>query len=165
MNEEQVHTLHGMLVAAGATIAALAGAYVLGGIGFSVSAPAASALAALALVFSIGRIAQKRFFDTASIAGAAYDTPGSEVAIDRAVLQNSLEQVVLAALVYNALSVVNAQVAAALLPVLVVLFLVGRILFIHGYRHGVTGRALGFGLTFYPTVVTYILVLIFMVVR
>jgi hypothetical protein len=34
---------------------------------------------------------------------------------------------------------------------LVGLFLLGRVLFIGGYRKGAGGRALGFGLTFYPT--------------
>jgi len=68
-------------------------------------------------------------------------------------LQNTLEQGALALPVYLFWALdapprlVPAVAGAALL------FLVGRILFFRGYARGAAGRALGFRLSFYPTVV------------
>lgn len=54
----------------------------------------------------------------------------------------------------------------ALLIVLgVVLFAIGRILFLKGYNRGVRGRSLGMTLTMMPTVVGYALVLIVIAAR
>ncbi|MGA7975327.1 MAG: MAPEG family protein [Pseudolabrys sp.] len=158
MTHEQRQVLAGMAAAVALTVIALLAAYFLSKSGadtLRLSAPEASALAALALVFCIGGIARKRFFHTDVIGGAAYDKPGSEVAVDKVVLQNTLEQTVLAAVGYNGLAAVLPGIAPALLPVLVSLFLIGRILFIAGYAKGAGGRAFGFALTFYPTVAAY----------
>ena len=71
----------------------------------------------------------------------------------QAMLQNTLEQGALALPVYLFWALdapprlVPAVAGAALL------FLVGRILFFRGYARGAAGRALGFRLSFYPTVV------------
>jgi uncharacterized membrane protein YecN with MAPEG domain len=42
--------------------------------------------------------------------------------------------------------------AVAVIDALVILFAVGRLLFWIGYRRGAAGRAFGFALTFYPSV-------------
>ncbi|MEJ2436309.1 MAG: hypothetical protein P8Y53_25375, partial [Pseudolabrys sp.] len=128
-------------------------------------APVASALAGLSLIYCIATIARKRFFHTEVIEGAAYDGPGSDVAVDKAVLQNTLEQTVLAAVAYNGLAAAAPWLAPVLLPALVGLFLLGRVLFIGGYRKGAGGRALGFGLTFYPTVATYVIFVAALIAR
>ena len=160
MTHEQRQVLAGMAAAVALTAVALLAAYFLSKSGadtLRLSAPEASAPAALALVYCIGAIARKRFFHTDVIRGAAYDKPGSEVAVDKAVLQNTLEQTVLAAVAYNGLAAVLPSLAPVLLPVLVSLFLIGRILFIAGYAKGAGGRAFGSALTFYPTVAAYVI--------
>jgi hypothetical protein len=168
MTHEQKQVLAGMTTAVALTVAALLAVYFLARNGVDtvrLSAPAASALAALALVSCIGGIARKRFFHADVIGGAAFDRPGGAVAVDKAVLQNTLEQTVLAALAYNGLAAVLPGIAPVLLPVLVSLFLIGRILFIAGYAKGAGHRALGFALTFYPTVAAYAIFVVAFVMR
>ena len=100
MTHEQGQVLGGMVLAVTFTVAALLAVYLLSENGtdtFRLSAPVASALAALALVWCVAGIARKRFFHADVIRGAAWDSPGSEIAVDKAVLQNTLEQTVLAA--------------------------------------------------------------------
>jgi len=45
----------------------------------------------------------------------------------------------------------------AAIPAAVVLFVLGRVLFLRGYRGGAPSRAIGFALTFYPTVLMLVL--------
>ena len=70
----------------------------------------------------------------------------------RALLQNTLEQAVLAVAVYSAWAAAMPFVWLRAIPVAAVLFIAGRVLFARGYRKGAAGRAMGFGLTMYPTV-------------
>jgi hypothetical protein len=49
------------------------------------------------------------------------------------------------------------------LPILTMLFVLGRILFWTGYHKNPHLRAFGFGLTFYPTVAVYIWFVLFTV--
>lgn len=168
MSRDQKQVLGGMVLAVALTVIALVAVYVLSKSGFDtprLSAPVASALAGLALVYCIAVIARKRFFHTDVIGGAAYDKPGSEVAVDKAVLQNTLEQTVLAVVAYNGLAAIAPGLGPILLPALVSLFLLGRILFIHGYSKGAGGRSLGFALTFYPTLAAYAIFVVAFVVQ
>jgi hypothetical protein len=168
MTRDQKQVLGGMMLAVVLTALALLAAYVLSKSGVDhirLSAPVASALAALALVYCIADIAKKRFVHTDVIGGAAYDKPGSEVAVDKAVLQNTLEQTVLAVIAYNGLAAIAPGLAPVLLPVLVGLFLLGRALFIFGYRKGAGGRALGFALTFHSTVAAYAIFVVAFVIQ
>jgi len=163
MTRDQKQVLAGMVSAAALTVIALLAVYFLSKSGVDhvcLSAPVASALAALALVVCIADIAKKRFFHADVIDGAAYDKPGSEVAVDKAVLQNTLEQTVLAVIAYNGLAAVAPGLAPVLLPLLLLLFLLGRVFFIFGYRKGAGGRAFGFALTFYPTVAAYLILIV-----
>lgn len=103
--------------------------------------------------FSIARLAAHRFRTPPDLDGSGLTSGTDRARLLQALLQNTLEQVVLALPVYAAWGVVA---PARLLPVMVaaaVFFLVGRILFFWGYARGASGRALGFALTFYPTVV------------
>jgi hypothetical protein len=100
MTHEQKQVLGGMALAVVLTLLALLGVYFLAESGADTVrlwAPVVSSLAGLSLVYCIATIARKRFFHTEVIEGAAYDGPGSDVAVDKAVLQNTLEQTVLAA--------------------------------------------------------------------
>lgn len=80
-------------------------------------------------------------------------------------MQNTLEQTVLAVVAYNGLAAVEPRRGPVLLPALVSLYLLGRILFIHGYSRGAGGRALGFGLTFYPTLAAYGIFVVALLIR
>ena len=160
MTHEQKEVFWGMSLAVALTLIALLAAYYFSVTGLDrmrLSAPAASAFVALVLVFCIAGIARKRFFQAEAIGGAAYDAPGNDLRVDKAILQNTLEQVVLAVAAYKGLAVIAPGLGPVLLPALVILFLLGRILFMLGYRKGAGHRALGFGLTFYPTVAAYVL--------
>lgn len=106
----------------------------------------------LCLAAAIGDVARRRFFSARDIAGAATtDAPSPEVVAARAVLQNTLEQTVLAIGAHLALTATleRSQVPVAALAGL---FVAGRVLFHAGYVHGAAARAFGFALTFYPSV-------------
>ncbi|MEO5616052.1 MAG: MAPEG family protein [Cypionkella sp.] len=112
-------------------------------------------LPALSLLVMIGRIANMRFLNAELIDG---QDGGAGSAADRAqrVLRNTTEQCVLVALAWPALAIQLAPAQAGLFPALAGTFLIGRIAFTLGYAKGAAGRAFGFGLTFYPTVVVVI---------
>jgi hypothetical protein len=61
---------------------------------------------------------------------------------------------------YFALATLVSGAALSLIPVGVVFFLLGRVLFLRGYARGVEGRALGMALTMMPTVCGYLFVLV-----
>lgn len=107
----------------------------------------------LCLMFAIARVATVRFFSSQDIDGSGLTTPTRTISIDRAIIQNTVEQVILANGAYFSLISVNKE-NLFLIPALVSLFVCGRILFWVGYSMGASHRAFGFGLTFYPTVFT-----------
>jgi hypothetical protein len=103
------------------------------------------------LAAAIANVARLRFFSSDDIAGSRAG-PGSKPVQDAgAILQNTLEQCVLAVPTHLAYATV-ADHPAGVLATLATLFCVGRAMFWIGYRRGAHGRALGFALTFYPTV-------------
>jgi len=103
------------------------------------------------LAAAIADVARRRFFSRDDIAGSAAGAASRPVREAAAILQNTAEQVVLAVPVHLALATVMARPTVAL-AALAALFGAGRALFWLGYRRGPGGRALGFALTFYPTV-------------
>ena len=118
----------------------------------------ADAFIALWLGVSIALLAKHRFFTPEDIDGGGLSR-GSETAnFLQATLQNTLEQSVLAVLVHLAWAVLMPVSWIAAIPAGVILFLLGRVLFLRGYRGGAPSRAVGFALTFYPTVLMLVLV-------
>ena len=118
----------------------------------------ADAFIALWLGISIGMLARHRFFTPEDIDGGGL-APGSETAnILQATLQNTLEQTVLAVLVHLTWAVLMPASWMSAIPAAVVLFLCGRLLFVLGYRGGAVSRAVGFALTYYPSVLMLIVV-------
>lgn len=97
---------------------------------------------------AIGAVARARFRSAAAIDGQ--DGADPRVDTGNAILRNTIEQAVLAAIAYTALTVLNdeARVPVALFAAC---FSAGRVLFWIGYREGAGARALGFALTFYPS--------------
>lgn len=114
----------------------------------------------LAVIFclaaAIGRVAMLRFFSAEDIGGAGSSAESIAVHESRAILQNTLEQVVLAIPVHMALALLLPADRMGVLAALVLLFVIGRIAFAAGYPRGGPGRAFGFGLTFYPSVVALV---------
>ncbi len=98
----------------------------------------------------IGNVARLRFFSPDDIDGSGATSASPAVRDGRAVLENTLEQAVLAIPVHLALATLL-QDPVPFVAALVGLFAVGRLLFWIGYARGATSRALGFALTFYPT--------------
>lgn len=103
----------------------------------------------LILAAMIARLSQRRFFDETIIDGQA-TTGGAE--IDRRVLVNTVEQIVLALCIWPALAVLLGPAGAAVSLVLEFSFVVARIAFWIGYHVSSSARAFGFAATFYPTV-------------
>ncbi|SDA35398.1 MAPEG family protein [Sphingomonas sp. NFR15] len=103
------------------------------------------------LAATIGNVARLRFFSANDIAGSASTIGTDRVSRANAVLQNTLEQVVLAVPIHVALAVL-VQSSSALIIALALLFAIGRFLFWIGYANGARSRAFGFALTFYPSV-------------
>jgi len=105
----------------------------------------------LGLMVSIMRVANHRFATPEDIDGSGLTAGTQEIQILRAVLQNTLEQSVLAVGGYLIGAVALPHGWLRVIPAAALLFVVGRIFFAAGYARGAAGRALGFGLTAYPT--------------
>ena len=105
----------------------------------------------LTLVVAIGRVANHRFYTPEDIDGAGLTDGTPQVHLHRAILQNTLEQVVLAVAAYAIWAVVMPYAWLGSIAVAALFFVAGRVLFALGYARGAPGRALGFGLTAYPT--------------
>ncbi|MEO1986396.1 MAG: MAPEG family protein [Martelella sp.] len=113
------------------------------------------------LAAAIANVARLRFFSPQDMDGSGMSEASEKVRIGNAVLQNTLEQAVLAIPVHLALAALLPR-PAALIMVLVGLFSVGRALFWFGYRKGAAARAFGFALTFYPSLLSLVLAVFFL---
>jgi hypothetical protein len=117
----------------------------------------AAALASLAptvlLAACIARLAAHRFHTPEDIDGSGLTSGTATAKVLQAQLQNTLEQLVLALPVYAACVALAVPYGRNLVLTASLLFFCGRLLFFLGYRRGAAGRAFGFALTFYPTVV------------
>jgi hypothetical protein len=108
--------------------------------------------AGLWLFVAVARLARHRFFNLEDIDGSLRaESPRARVL--QSLVQNTLEQTVLAVIVYGAwLLIPGPTMPVAGVWVGVACFSTGRLLFFAGYQRGAPFRALGFALTFYPTV-------------
>lgn len=102
-------------------------------------------------------VSKARFYSPDDIRGSAYAPPGPALAVRVAVLQNSLEQTVLAVGAHLILATVLRGPELRIIPVLVGLYLVGRVTFAIGYARRPTGRAFGMAVTGLSTLVGYLL--------
>ena len=160
--DKQRGVLVGMALGFGATVAVLCGAIVaapdalLPNAGVMESwahALAWDALPVACLAISIARLASHRFFTPADIDGGATSDGTSSARLLQAMLQNTLEQTVLALATHAIWATTTPRTWQAAIPAAAVLFAVGRVLFWRGYARGAPARAIGFALTFYPSVV------------
>ena len=166
---KQRGVLKGILIGAAITVAVIAGAILAGPMMLSPEATVVERLSfalwadvfiALWLGISIALLARHRYFTPEDIDGGGL-TRGSETAsVLQATLQNTLEQTVLAVLVHVTWATLMPVSWMSAIPAAVVLFLCGRLLFLLGYRGGAPSRALGFALTYYPSVLMLAIVVV-----
>ncbi len=114
----------------------------------------------IVLAISIGILARHRFFTPEDIDGGGLTSGTPKAHAYQCILQNTLEQVVLAIGVHLVWAVSLPVGWLVSVPAAAVLFVVGRILFITGYERGAPARALGFAMTFYPSVLMLIIILV-----
>ncbi len=113
-------------------------------------------LPALYLVLSIGQVARHRFFHAEDIDGSGLTAGSEQAKILQSLLQNTLEQFLIALVVYLAWAFVMPSHWLSVVPLAATLFVIGRMLFFRNYALGAPARSLGFALTFYPTIVMLI---------
>lgn len=109
----------------------------------------------------IGRIASLRFFDE-SVSNPLLAANNLRLNIMKQYLSNTHEQLFFAVIVYALLSWFLPLEHIYLALLLSVCFVVGRLLFISGYSRGAGARSLGFALTFYSSLVGFLVGLVFL---
>jgi hypothetical protein len=106
-------------------------------------------LPGLALLFGIGLVANQRFFVADAIDGGASESKLIQIALRYNT--NTVEQTLLAAIAWMGLALALPHEMLKLIPAMAMSFLIGRALFFIGYMIAPVGRALGLGLTAYPS--------------
>ncbi len=115
---------------------------------------------ALMLMISIGRLAMRRFYHADDIDGGGLTHGSDEARMLQSILQNTLEQGVLAGFIYIAWVAVMPGSTMSVPLLAAVLFAVGRVLFFASYEKGAPWRGTGFALTFYPSILMLVVVAI-----
>jgi uncharacterized membrane protein YecN with MAPEG domain len=166
--EKQLGVLRGMGVGATVSLLLILYGIICNPFGFPELQPIDSKLLVLGwsmlipclfLIGSIARIAKYRFFSPEDIDSSAATSSSLTLTCLQSMLQNTLEQTVLAMIVYTLWILLTPSVWLSVLPLSACCFLIGRILFIRGYHKGAVSRALGFALTFYPSIMMFTLIL------
>ncbi|MEZ5590575.1 MAG: MAPEG family protein [Gammaproteobacteria bacterium] len=116
-------------------------------------------LLVICLAANIALLARHRFFTPEDIDGGGLTRGTPQAQVLQATLQNTLEQAVLGLAIHLIWAATMPQSWQAAVPVAAIFFFIGRILFWRGYARGAPARALGFTLTFYPSVVMFVLIL------
>lgn len=169
LNETQRGVLRGMLAGILVTVLGLGAAIafppevVLPGEGFAASLLDAlkwGVLPVASLAIHIALLARHRFFTPEDISGGGLSAGTAHARILQATLQNTLEQSVLALSVYAIWAAAMPRVWQAAIAGAAILFGLGRVLFLRGYAGGAPARALGFALTFYPTLAMLIMIVV-----
>ena len=111
------------------------------------------------LLGSIATLAKHRFFSPEDIDGAGLTQATQTAKCLQAILQNTLEQNVLAIATYATWIIRMPTNTHGMLAIGSILFIIGRLTFGLGYSHGAAARSFGFAITFYPTVILFIVAL------
>lgn len=120
---------------------------------------AASVAVALWLLIGVALLARHRFFTPADIDGGGLTEGTAGAKLLQTLIQNTLEQVALAIPAYGAWLWLMPEGRRGLVILCAGLFFLGRLLFFALYARGAAWRAIGFTLTFYPTVGLYLFLL------
>ena len=170
---KQKGVLRGMIAAVAVTVVALPGAVVLHPAPLMPPGPLSDRIAAtlgwdvlvlLCLIGAVGNLARHRFLTPADIDGSGMTTATDRARIYQSIVQNTLEQSVIAVLAHLAWTVTLPLDWQAAVPVAAMLFVVGRVFFAAGYKGGAPARAFGFALTFYPSVLMAIAVVVWLII-
>lgn len=165
--EKQRGVFQRMIVGALVTAIVLLFGALLNPFGFAVDWNASERLwvAAVSLLFpavmlmvSIGRLAMRRFNHADDIDGGGLTHGSVEAKILQSILQNTLEQAVLAGFVYVAWAAIMPGRTMSVVPLAGMLFVLGRIMFFASYSRGAPWRGTGFALTFYPSILMLVVV-------
>jgi uncharacterized membrane protein YecN with MAPEG domain len=113
-------------------------------------------------VIGIGRIASLRFFDE-SVSNPLLAADNIKLNTLKQYLSNTHEQLFLAVIAYALLSWSLPIKHIYLVFLFSVCFVLGRLLFANGYSRGAGGRSLGFALTFYSSIVGFVIGLVFLI--
>lgn len=115
----------------------------------------ADILVFLWLAGCVRAVSAGRFRSPTDIRGSAYAPPSPAIAVQAAVLQNSLEQTVLAVGAHLGLAAVLRGHELVLIPALVLLYVAGRASFAAAYARGAAARAFGMALTGASTIAAF----------
>ncbi|PID45010.1 MAG: hypothetical protein CSB47_10210 [Proteobacteria bacterium] len=169
LTEKQSGVLRGMLLGASITLCIIGLGSYLNPFGYTNSLNFIDKLTvailwclipATFLAISIGRLAKHRFFTPEDIDGGGLSgNDTKQASLLQTLLQNTLEQTLLASLVYCAWSIVMPSTWLSVVPISAIAFGLGRILFFIGYKKGAPSRALGFTLSFYPSIAMLVIVI------
>lgn len=107
------------------------------------------------LMGCVQAVSTGRYRSPDDIRGSAFGPPSKAIAVRRAVLQNSVEQVLLAVGAHLILATLLLGDELRLIPILVILFLVGRAAFALGYARGPGARGFGMAITGLANIVAY----------
>jgi len=119
-----------------------------------------SVLPALFLIASVARLARHRFFTPEDIdGGGGLSHDSKQALLLQTLLQNTLEQLLIAVVIYLAWAVMMPADWMSVVPLAAISFALGRVLFFAGYKGGAPSRALGFALTFYPSALMLITII------
>lgn len=113
----------------------------------------ASLLPAVFLAIAIGRLAKHRFFVPEDIDGNGLSQGSHQAILLQSLLQNTLEQFALAIIAYCAWAIIMPSEWLSVVPLAAIAFALGRVMFFIGYIKGAPSRAIGFTLTFYPSII------------
>lgn len=117
------------------------------------------------VVVGVRLVSHGRYLSAEDSRGSAFASPSPRIAVQAAFLQNTLEQAVIMAGATLALATLLSGPDLAFIPLAVVLFSIGRISFLLGYRDGAGGRAFGMVVTMLPAVAGYVLAIILLILR
>ena len=112
------------------------------------------------LFHCIGKLGGHRFNTPEDIDGGGLTSGTEKAKILQAILQNTLEQTVFAVVVHMIWAVVMPITWISGVLAGAILFSLGRFLFIRGYTGGAPSRALGFALTFYPSIIMLLVIIV-----
>ncbi len=121
------------------------------------------ALIIACLAINIAAIARHRFFSPDDIDGSGLSRGTATVHQLQSILQNTLEQTVLAMGVHATWASTMPHAWQTAVPVGALLFVIGRILFWRGYAGGAAARSLGFTLTFYPSAAMLVIIAVHLI--
>ena len=168
LTEKQIGVLKGMILGVSLALCIVGLGSYLNPFGFQASLDTTDKLKiailsciipALFLAICIGRLAKHRFLTPEDIDGGGLSNSSSQAILLQSLLQNTIEQTLLAAIVYCAWSVVMPATWLSVIPLAAFGFGIGRLLFFRGYQMGAPSRAIGFTLSFYPSIMMLITII------